>query len=330
MVLADHGGRPVRQLTFSHDGELLVAGTGKALYWWHVATGKQVRVTAAPADQEFAAARFAPAGRELAAVRTGYGDTGPRAAEVLLLDAAGGERRLHRINFVHGAGLVFSPDGRLLAVATYPQNGAAIDVLEAAGGGKLYRLAAPLPTDLLDAWRFGAFTADNRTFLWGTAEGLKSCNALTGAAHPNGGAGPPGPLSWLTLSADGRTLATAGSDQTVLFWDAAALLKPGPPSAKLTGQEVLDCWEGLGHQDANFAWKCVDRLSGDPERAVALLKARLRPVPVADEATLKRLVADVDARQFTTRAKALATLEQLGDLAVAEVRRRLKVGVALE
>src|SRR5205807_1364950 len=85
-------------------------------------------------------------------------------------------------------------------------------------------------------------------------------------------------VSALGFAADGRSLASGSSDTTVLVWDLGDLSK------QLVGRglpkELVDmAWLGLAERDAALAHRYLVALLEHPERAVALLRERLRPVP---------------------------------------------------
>src|SRR5207249_520396 len=53
------------------------------------------------------------------------------------------------------------------------------------------------------------------------------------------------------------------------------------------------------------------------------VRERLSPAAAADADQLTRLIADLDSPRFTARAKAVADLERLGELAEPDLRRAL-------
>jgi WD40 repeat protein len=137
----------------------------------------------------------------------------------------------------------------------------------------------------------------------------------------------------LTFSTDGRWLASAQDDATILIWDVAAVTRRGIMHL-LSPEAVAACWEDLG-RDAKTARRSADRLAGDPAQAVALLHARLKPAEAVDNARIKRLIADLDSPHFAARQTASRELRAIGARAAgalqaahiggdsAELQRRL-------
>ena len=72
------------------------------------------------------------------------------------------------------------------------------------------------------------------------------------------------------------------------------------PSVALTAADLEACWKDLGG-DAKDGFRAVGRLTAAPDKAVALLRERLKPAPMADVERLDRLIADLDSREFKVR-----------------------------
>jgi WD40 repeat protein len=326
-------GTLVSHVTFTPNGETLVSVTGGDVSWWQVATGQKFRTTRhdAPNPHAVHETRFSPDGRVLAVSRYYPGVSSLPPSEVALIDAATGkQQRLIGTTSRDPATLAFSPDGRLLALGFSPFRGQSVDVVEVATGALVFTrtfkggdgtLPAPSPV----------FSVDGRTLLHAFNDLALLANAFTRELRAWTASGHQGWVNSLELSADGRTLATAGNDLTVLLWDAVPLWKGAVPVQKpLSPSEVIECWEALGNKDAGVAWGGVDRLCGDPDRAVAVLKEKVRPVPVVDEVKLARLIADLDDPRFAVRHQATLTLESLGDVAVPPLKKRLADKLSLE
>lgn len=131
-----------------------------------------------------------------------------------------------------------------------------------------------------------------------------------------------GATTALAFSPDGKTLAVGSADTTTTLWDVAHLLamkRRGP----LTAAELESLWSDLASADAERADRAGWALTRAAERAVPLLAARLRPVPVPDEQRLSKLVAAVGNVRLDVRRRAKAELEKLGDVAGPALQKAL-------
>jgi WD40 repeat protein len=235
------------------------------------------------------AVSFSPSGAVLAGrglLVAGERRPGPRKLGVRLWEVATGkQQRLLsvRINFGRRNGillgrmpedapLLFSPDGRYLAVA----DAGAVRLWELPGGKEVRRFVGPQA--LLDALAFSpngellaAHTEGGEVWLWEVA---------TGTALSRLPLGDGCTISAMCFTPDGKGLACAEADANVLVWNVAWLLeqaraaKPVRPATKL---EVL--WADLASADATKGADASTLLAAQPAEATALLKTHLRPLP---------------------------------------------------
>jgi hypothetical protein len=106
-----------------------------------------------------------------------------------------------------------------------------------------------------------------------------------------------------------------------------------PATAPLTAEGLEALWEDLGlpgEAGARIAYEHVRALAGSPSQAVNFLKQRLRPLPASDSEFVRKLIVDLDGRNFAARAEATARLKELGWLAVPALRKELRRSPALE
>jgi WD40 repeat protein len=131
-------------------------------------------------------------------------------------------------------------------------------------------------------------------------------------------------ITSLEFTPDGRRLLSTSTDRTGLVWDVrlAAAAKPAAAPDQL--------WEDLADPKAAPAYQAMARLAADPDRAVALVRARLKPARAPGDAELDRIVAGLDSARFAVRQKAAAELDRLGDTAVPGVAARLGKAESLE
>ncbi|HEY8506195.1 MAG TPA: hypothetical protein VIL46_16530, partial [Gemmataceae bacterium] len=123
----------------------------------------------------------------------------------------------------------------------------------------------------------------------------------------------------LAFSPDGALLAAGLADGGVLIWDVAAVTRRGHPARQLSEAEAAACWDRLA-ADAKSAHAAAADLLGDPGRAVALLRGRLKPAAAVPEETVRGLIADLGSPRFARREEAARRLGALGDRAEPALR----------
>jgi hypothetical protein len=121
------------------------------------------------------------------------------------------------------------------------------------------------------------------------------------------------------LSRDGRYLATARADSSMLLWDL------GPPrprrKEKLDAATIRKLWTDLAGTDAIRAQKAVRRLTCEPDSVLPFVRTNLKPI--ADE-RFPRLLADLDSDRFAVRDAAFRELKRLGLRAEPALRLALQ------
>ena len=138
-------------------------------------------------------------------------------------------------------------------------------------------------------------------------------------------AGHRGAVAGLSFTPDGKRLVTASFDNTGLVWDISLATLAAAPAGSQAG-----AWANLASREPETVNRALAGLAASPDRAVALLKDRLRAAAVPDPAAFDRLVADLDSKHFGVREQAVAELDRLGDVAIAELRRRVAGAQSLE
>jgi len=222
--------------------------------------------------------------------------------------------------------LAFSPNGKVLASGC--RNGP-VRLWEVATGKQ--RLALP------DSRADGAlaFSPNGAALAGVTPNGdtIDFWDARTGQAR-SPLRGHQGGAYSVAFAADGRRLASASQDTTVLLWDVTALVRPASaplPSLVLSKEQLRDRWAALADGDAARGHEAMRALVGSSAQAVPWLRERVRPVKTGIERRkLVRLIADLGSEEFAVRDEATRELEKLGELAEAALRAALAARPELE
>jgi hypothetical protein len=126
----------------------------------------------------------------------------------------------------------------------------------------------------------------------------------------------------LAFNLDARLLATAQTDGTVLVWRI--------PRVRLDWVEAhaAGYWSDLGADDAGRAWIAIWRLLDHPERATALLRGRLRPIPAYKDTA--EVIARLDHSKFAVREEAARELANRGEIIEGDLQEALKKAASPE
>jgi WD40 repeat protein len=211
--------------------------------------------------------------------------------------------------------LRYSLDGKGLLVVTFQ----GVALYEAAAGRERWR--APQKVNALNS---GTISPDGRLAAVGNATGsVFVLDTATGEplAELTGHAAA---VRALDFSPDGKRLASACDDGTLLVWDTAEFnkkVRPGP--VKLTQEQVAGLWADLGGADSAKANQAVRALADSPQ-GVAHLKANAKGGDKFDEARAKKIIAKLDDDDFDTREQASKDLAGMGAAVVPLLREALK------
>jgi WD40 repeat protein len=292
---------PTSAMAYSPDGEVIAVSSPPGLYLYSVAEGEEM--CRLRQGDSFGVA-FSPDGRTLA--------VGCPHGSLELWDWRRGVAvgRIEKAQEGAVSRVRYSPDGHLLATCggvgfnSRLQDSVA-HVWEAATGALVRDFKGDNESVMaIDFSRDGRIVAtagakDQTIRLWNAFTG-KELAAFEGHA---------GAVLSLDFSPDGKTLASGSADTTALLWDVSHL-KADPPADDADDKRLAALWDDLGDKDAGRAYAAVWALVGVGDRAAALFKDRLRPVPEPDDRRVGRLITDLSSEDFGVREAATEELSR--------------------
>src|SRR5579883_1950949 len=338
-------------LVWSSDGKVLAGWLReqRRLCLWDAGTGAELRRLDC-GETSINALAFSPDSKTLAAA----GGTFGRGNCLLLWETATGRlwRSLVPRHTLHG--VVFSPDGRMLA-ASGRRSQLAGDSLEdreitvwevASGRQRLTLKADEGVTDL-------AFSPDgrllagacNKTYTYTHIRG-DGCVDVLEQGKPKRPSvrlwdvfaekelaplgGHQGAITSLAFSPDGKLLATGSNDTTVLLWDATRFKTYRPAEVQPPAEQLESLWSDLASADAVQAYHAIRTMAAAPKSSLAFFQKHLRPIGLADAKRIAHLLAALDSDEFAVRDKAMKEIEKLGESAVPALHKALAGKTTLE
>jgi RNA polymerase sigma factor (sigma-70 family) len=360
---ADPRTKSFEGFALSADGRLMALSEfDGSIRLMDAATGKTIRILRGHTTLA-SPVLFSPDGRRL--FSRGYDQT----LRIWDVEKGKEQRSLKSASNTSGERLAVSPDGKMLATATWEGSGHLVRIWDADRGQELHRCDqgakivfrltfSPDGTLLAaagsDGWSPVGDTPGTVT-LWDTATGQRR---RTLAAHQGG-------AIEAVFSPDGRMLATGGYDKVIRFWEIAtgkerhelhghegavyalAFSKGGRHLAS-SSQEApvfvwnvygslsneraagLPRWEDLADADAAQVFEAIGRLAAVPAKAIALCRANLKPASDAGQRRIRQLIADLDSPRFAVRQKATTELEKKVEDVEPLLRKALQEAAVLE
>jgi hypothetical protein len=286
---------PFVSLALSPDGTLLAVGTQGRVEIWDAVSGDEVRVLQAPENHTYSLLAFSPDGKTLAAAEA-------EAPAVRLWEVASGKER----------DTVRLMMNRPEAAAVPGAGPGAVRVRFRAGPG------GAVPEEAAEALTALAVAPDGRTLALGCGDQAIRLWDLSAGRELPPLVGHQGPVRALAFTPDGRRLVSFDPTGLRLTWDARRLRRhANAPLVRLDADDFNGLWDDLGEGDAFRVYRAVRHLAADPDRALPLLRGRLKPVPAGDQERIKALVADLQGPSAARRRKAMAELRRHGEAALA-------------
>jgi WD40 repeat protein len=209
-ILEGHTKR-VGAVGFTADGATLISwGLDRTFRHWDVATAKEVRQTAVPAEGVYDVA-FSRDGQQAAGVSKG---SGKDSTVVYLWDPATG-KEIHRWE-VRGcvvSSMAYSPDGRTLAIAGKGEAATTVRLLNTADGKETKQWTDPTHQQILAV----TFSPDGKTLASGDDRWLRLWDVAT-AGQRAVYTGHQGPITSIAFAPDGKAVYTGSEDTTALIW----------------------------------------------------------------------------------------------------------------
>ena len=134
----------------------------------------------------------------------------------------------------------------------------------------------------------------------------------------------------LAFSPDGRRLASAFHNDTVLVWDISRTVRPEVRRQKLTLDQMEKLWMDLALADGGKAYNAICTMQDGPEEAIEYLKRHLRPVPMSDSKNVQRLIQSLGSNQFVDREASAKELVRLTAQFRMTIRMAVKTAASLE
>jgi RNA polymerase sigma factor (sigma-70 family) len=176
-----------------------------------------------------------------------------------------------------------------------------------------------------NGWEELAFSPDGRLLASSDGRNIHLWEVATGKELHHF-QGHRGEIRSLAFSANGRCLASASNDGTVLVWNVVAQAKGQGANAEV----IAGWWADLAGDDAWRADVAFWHLTETPTATAALLRRHLRPTLEPDDKRIQQYLSDLDGPNFRRREAANRALQLLGDAAVPALREALANRPSLE
>jgi len=244
---------------------------------------------------------------------------------VIILNARTGQERLLPTKEGESVWtMALSPDGRALATSTRGK-AAVVRLMEVSTGQEIFAGEGHKGFIGGPAW-----SPNGRLLSSGdSSESIRLWNATNGQELACFNNLKSRSVLALAFAPDGTTLVAGFSDGTMLVFDVAKY-DPRPKSVpKLSEAELKSLWSDLTAH-AGQAHRAGWALSDSARETAPFIRGRLKPIPVADAAMMRKSIGDLGNGAFAVRDAATKQLKALGEQAEPSMRAALKGDVPLE
>jgi WD40 repeat protein len=297
-------------LAFSANGGLLAAG------------GARIRIAELPSGkilnqfgdfpeetlQSWETLAFSPDGTVLAAGSWGVPNDGHGTLSLLAVPG-GAPIQLPDRKGRSPDWFAFSPDGKVLALEFGRSEVCLVEI--ATGQVRAWKDTGEEPFRTLSVKESPvAFSPDCETLaiarasgevaLWDTWDSKQSRDLRSIGAH---GAC----VDLIAFSREGKRIASAGRDTTVLVWEVPA--RKTQAQRRVEAREFQDLWRDLASDDAATAYRAARILCHAPKETVSWFKEKMHPFPLKDPASIAQLMVDIDSKDHDVRN---AAYEEVG------------------
>jgi WD40 repeat protein len=217
--------------------------------------------------------------------------------------------------------LAFSPDGRMVAAGGGKDN---LLIWDAGSRETLHEISLKPLWAVVDI----AFSSDGKLMatrerritkrtvvgIWEVSTAQKIAELVGSGDEITSVAFVPGTFLLVTASADG----------TAVVWDLSRMPEIKGSTRLLSDMEAGQLWNVLREPDARMGFRAVCRLVRSQEKAVAMIRKKLPPVPHRDVQRIKELIRKLDSGSYLERKMASGELRSLSPLADPELAQALK------
>jgi WD40 repeat protein/serine/threonine protein kinase len=251
------GNSQVACVTYTADGQRLACSNyGGVIQIWDL-TGADVKpqITIQQPDKLTYSIQFSPDGQTLAA---GSWSEGARFVRFWDIRTAEETQTVELNGNVRG--LAYSPDGTFVAAGTMIEKGS-VNVIDIASGGVRTLPSEDCLVEML------VFSPDGQKLIVGNWKGSIQIFDLPSGDLAATLKGHSSVVTGLSLSPDGKTLASCSHDRTIKFWDFAAAR---PPETRTIGHNRDAPWMKFSHDSKLLATSNFRMSSEGPVGSVRL------------------------------------------------------------